>query len=258
MSVGNLLRRVIPQKVHDDLFRLSSPRVCDDLKHRYASGLSMWWSLQNLKRNGFRPAYVIDTGACVGEWTQRTRAIWPESKYLMIEAQPNRRERLRAMCNESISLEPVLLGSVDCEAVPFHMDDLGGSSVLEQLQDKCPTIDCLPMKTLDAVVSTRQLLGPILLKLDVQGYELEVLSGAQETLSKVEVALLEVSLLPYNIGAPLFSDVIAFMAARRFLVYDLCSFLRRESDDTAFQADLLFVREDSGLRSEQPFFLKSV
>ncbi len=60
MNLGNILRSLIPQGVHNDLFRLSSARVNDELKQRYASGLSMWWSLENLRRCGFRPANVID------------------------------------------------------------------------------------------------------------------------------------------------------------------------------------------------------
>jgi hypothetical protein len=75
MNVGNILRSLIPQRLHDDLFRLSSARVNDDLRHTYASGMSMWWSLENLSRCGFHPASVIDVGAFVGEWTRRTRAI---------------------------------------------------------------------------------------------------------------------------------------------------------------------------------------
>jgi FkbM family methyltransferase len=256
MSLGNTLRRLIPQRVHEDLFRLSSARVQDDLKHRYASGLSMWWSLENLRRCGFSPASVIDVGAFAGDWTTRTRTIWPAAKYLMIEPQPNKQERLRGMCNESVFLEQALLGSVRSEAVPFHIDDLGGSSVLEQTMDKCPSTESLPMKTLDDVITGRKMTGPILLKADVQGYELEVLRGATETLPRVEVILLEVSTLPYNIGAPLFSEVVAFMAERRFLVYDFNHIHRRQSDDAAFQVDVLFVREDSALRSEKPFFQK--
>ncbi len=215
----------------------------------------MRWSLENLQRCGFRPASVIDAGAFVGDWTKETRKIWPEAKYLMIEPQPNRWEKLRAMCDGSVSLEPSLLGATRSDAVPFNMDDLGGSSVLGTVLAKSPHTASLPMKTLDSVIAAYKLMGPILLKEDVQGYELEVLRGAQETLPEVEVILLEVSLLPYNIRGPLFADVVAFLAERKFLVYDLCSFHRRQSDDTAFQADVFFVREDSPLRAEKPFFL---
>jgi len=254
MSIGNTIRALLPQSAHDSLFKLSSARVDDSLRHRYASGLSMWWSLENMRRCGFNPATVIDIGAFIGDWTQRARKIWPAATFLMIEPQPNKQERLRALCNESVFLESVLLGSAPAPAVPYHMDDLGGSSVLEQFQDKCPGKATLPMTTLDALVAGRNLAGPILLKADVQGYELEVLRGATETLRSVEAILLEVALLPYNIGAPLFADVVAFMNERKFPMYDLCSFHRRQSDSAAFQADVVFVREDSALRSEKPFF----
>jgi FkbM family methyltransferase len=255
VTVGNLIRSLIPQWLHDDLFRLSSARVNDDLRHNYAYGISMWWSLENLRRCGFHPANVIDIGAFVGEWTQRTRAIWPEAKYLMIEPQPNKQERLRGLCDDSVSLERVLLGSAPSEAVHFHMDDFGNSSVFESVQNKCPVAESLPMQTLDRVVASRKMTGPILIKADVQGSELEVLRGANETLRMVEVILLEVSTLPYNVGTPLFSDVVAFMAAQKFLVYDVCQLHCRESDQAVFQMDVLFVREDSALRSEKPFFL---
>jgi FkbM family methyltransferase len=254
MRIGDVLRSLIPQRLHDELFRLSSARVNDDLKRRYASGVGMWWSLENLHRCGFRPASVIDAGAFVGKWTQRTRSIWPDAHYLMIEPQPNKQARLRALCNGHVSLERALLGSAATAAVPFHMDDHGNSSVLESVQNPCPVADTLPMTTLDSVVAGRQMDGPILLKADVQGYELEVLRGASETLRKVEVILLEVSTLPYNIGGPLFSDVVAFMADLHFLVYDVCQFHCRDDDQVAFQLDVLFVREDSVLRADKPFF----
>jgi FkbM family methyltransferase len=254
MNVGNILRSLIPQRLHESLFRLSSARVNDDLRHTYASGMSMWWSLENLRRCGFHPASVIDVGAFVGEWTRRTRAIWPEAKYLMIEPQPNKQERLRALCDDSVSLEWALLGSEPSASVRFHMDDFGNSSVLESVQNKCPIAESLPMKTLDSVVAERKMNGPILLKEDVQGFELEVLRGANETLRNTEVILLEVSTLPYNVGAPLFSDVVAFMADRRFLLYDVCHLHRRYTDQAVFQMDVLFAREDSALRAEKPFF----
>jgi FkbM family methyltransferase len=256
MRIVNLIRDFVPERVHNDLFRLSSARVNDHLKHRYATGLSMWWSLENIRRCGFQPRSVIDIGAFIGDWTQQVRTIWPNAQYLMIEPQSNKQERLRGMCNDLVALEKALLGSTESEAVSFQMDDLGGSSVLEQVQDKCEKSASLPMTTLDRIVDRRKLPGPILLKADVQGYEVEVLRGANETLRNVEVVLLEVALLPFNIGAPLFADVVSFMAERRFLVYDFCHVFRRQSDEAAFQVDVIFVREDSALRSEKPFFLK--
>jgi hypothetical protein len=134
------------------------------------------------------------------------------------------------------------------------MDDLGGSSVLEQFQNKCPESTSLPMQTLDSIASRYKAASPLFLKLDVQGYELEVLRGGQTTLELTECILMEVSLLPYNVGGPLFAEIVRFMDERGFCVYDVCHFHRRQSDEAAFQLDVIFVRNESGLRRPAPFF----
>jgi hypothetical protein len=53
------------------------------------------------------------------------------------------------------------------------------------------------------LVAAHKLADPLLRKADVQGYELELLRGANATLPAIEVILPEVFILPYNVGAPL-------------------------------------------------------
>ena len=52
---------------------------------------------------------------------------------------------------------------------------------------------------------------PKLLKLDVQGYEYEVLSGAKQTLKDIDVILTEVNLIDLYKGAHLLDDLIALL-----------------------------------------------
>ncbi len=94
----------------------------------------------------------------------------------------------------------------------------------------------------------------MLLKVDVQGYELEVLRGGTRTLALAEVVLLEVSLLEYNQGAPLMPEVVAFMASAGFVPYDVCGQFRRETDNALCQIDIMFVRRESALRAKKPFW----
>jgi hypothetical protein len=93
------------------------------------------------------------------------------------------------------------------------------------------------------------------MKLDVQGFELEVLKGGGRALALSEVVILEVALLPYNDGGPLFADVVAFMNKEGFLVFDFCGQFRRESDFALFQTDVAFVRRESSLRAPRRFWL---
>jgi hypothetical protein len=82
----------------------------------------------------------------------------------------------------------------------------------------------------------------------VQGYELEVLRGATETLRACEAVMSEVSLFRYTPDTPLADEVIGFLRDRGFVLYDVAGVLRRPLDDALGQMDLVFVKEDHPLR----------
>ena len=129
-----------------------------------------------------------------------------------------------------------------------------GSSVLPENTGFDRKELALAMTTLDDVSGASALEGPVLLKVDVQGYELEVLRGGAQTLARSEVVLLEVSLLEYNQGAPLMPEVVAFMNAAGFVPYDVCGQFRRETDTALCQIDIMFVRRESALRAKKLFW----
>jgi Methyltransferase FkbM domain len=97
--------------------------------------------------------------------------------------------------------------------------------------------------TVDEVCAEKNLNGPYLIKVDVQGAELQVLAGATRTLREAEAVILEVTLFGTIISGPQFSDVVAFMKQCRFVAYDFCGFLYRPFDKALSQVDLVFVRE---------------
>jgi hypothetical protein len=112
----------------------------------------------------------------------------------------------------------------------------------------------LPMKRLDDVVTSHRLYGPFLMKLDVEGAELEVLKGAFNTLRMTDAICSEVSLLHYNEGAPLVFDVMQFLESAGFVLFDISGGLRRATDQAMFRADLVFVRKEHPLRKDRPFW----
>lgn len=242
-----------------------SPTVTDPDHLAYAIGrqrthhncsFAMWKGLDNLRRNGFSPGGILDIGAYDGQWTRLARAVFPESPVFMIEANPDKEPVLLAVTAEFqgfVEYAIQLLGPRRAESVEFFLMDSGGSSVLPENTTFPRSLISLPMATLDDVVG-RALSTPLLLKVDVQGYEIAVLQGGSQTLEGAEVLVLEVSLLEYNVGSPLFADVVDWMRNAGFFVYDICGYARRESDDALFQVDLMFVRENSVLRRRRPFW----
>lgn len=252
-SVRAVLKR-LPRRLNGLLVRSAVEFVPDGVREQCGL-LDGWWSLRNAAANGLAPGAIVDVGACRGKWSRSAREIFPRARVLMIEANPEcaayLAEAVQAMPGSAC--ERVLLGPREETEVPFYQMH-EGSSVLPELSDAPRRCVSLEMRTLDRVVEAHALPGPLLLKLDVQGFELEVLKGGEATLARSEAVFMEVSLLPYNRDAPLFAAVVAQMARKGFVLYDLCSTRRRASDGALFQSDALFVRDDSPLRAPKPFF----
>ncbi len=218
---------------------------------------TMHGMLENMKENGFVPATIIDVGANVGEWSQMASTVFAASRILMLDGDPESEPALRQTSTRIGSRSDyllALLGAESKEAVTFYSNGTG-SSVLPELTPFQKNAITLPMDTLDSVTSHLGLQSPALLKLDVQGFELEVLRGGHRLLGLSEVVIMEVSLLPYNDGAPLFAEVIAFMNKEGFVAFDFCGQSRRQRDSTLYQTDVVFVRHDSQMRAQRKFWL---
>jgi FkbM family methyltransferase len=225
-------------------------------RHRYRRGMiDMDASLQNARSNGFQPRTIIDVGAFQGDWARMAARVFPDVPIRMFEANPEKERWLESVAHEipKSQYRLALLGSAPSSSVTFHVGGMG-SSVLKESTLIPQAARTLSMVTLDEALGSEPLPHPFLLKMDVQGYEIEILKGAPQTLEKSGLVLLEVALLPYNQGAPLLADVVAYMQEHGFLVYDIAGFARRETDDTLFMVDLLFARKEGALRARKDFW----
>jgi FkbM family methyltransferase len=208
------------------------------------------WSLENLRRLEFAPAMILDIGAYKGEWTAMVRRVFPEAQILMLEAQEERvpdLEVVRKAHAGKTDYRISLLGADNREDAIFNKypNAPTGNSVLtgwksgNKFQVKCK------MRTVDSVLADVDLPAPEFIKLDVQGYELEVLKGATKALQSCQVVLMEVSLIDMYQKNPLLHDVTAFMNERDFVAYDICGLMRRPLDLALAQVDIIFVPRSS-------------
>jgi len=109
----------------------------------------------------------------------------------------------------------------------------------------------VPLRRLDTLLGDVD--GPILLKVDVEGFELAVLEGGPELLKKVDVAILETRLFDVVGGTSIFTEVCAYMAPKGFEVYDIIDMVSRPLDGALVLCDIVFVRRDSILRSDNRY-----
>ena len=225
-------------------------RRVDDYSRFKLGFPSTWGSLSNLALS-FQPAGILDIGAHKGAWARRAAEIFRDTPIHMVEAQPALIPDLKST---GFPYTLCLLGAEQAAAVPFYVDPNWptGGSVMEEVTAFKRDAITLSMQRLDDLQTG--LKGPLLLKLDVQGFELQVLRGAQETLKQTEVIIAEVAFLEYNEGAPLITEVIIFLHQHGFVPYDVGDMMRRNEDRALFQCDMIFVRMNSQIRARRKFY----
>ncbi len=236
--------------------RLATPEAWAILISEHGAP-NMHCGLLSLRDEGVSLTDVVDCGAFIGNWTRLCRQVFPDANVLMIEAQPRwagTLEHFAAANAPGIRFASALLGPEPAESVDFFvLDDPGGgtgSSVLSENSNVPRRSIKLAMTTLDRVIEGQEFSPPQLIKLDVQGYELEVLKGGASALASAEFVLLEVSVWQYNENSPLIDEVVAFMSEAGFATYDLFD-INRRPDGTLLQLDVLFIRKDSSLLDDK-------
>lgn len=205
---------------------------------------SLHWSLQNMKRLGFNPSFAVDIGAYEGYWARDFLEVYPAAKILMLEAQSTKEEKLKMVCSDfsNAQYHIALLSPEDGKEFSFIESETASHVTTDFVQGTKK----LKGEALDQILERKQLPFPDFLKLDVQGFELEVLKGAGKSLAHAQFCILEVSLLDLD-GTPMMLEVMNYMNSKGFQAYDICQFMRRPFDKALYQIDLLFIKKDSRL-----------
>ena len=251
----SVLRRLLPDRIKRALFHLSfhlAPAEFERFAHDYGFAPDMTLGLAEMKRRGFTPQAIIDVGAFEGEWGRLAKRIWPTSHLFMIEPNLASLAALTSAAKElDAGLFGELLGANDDQAIQFNVMG-SGSSVLPERSSVPRRVETRRLRRLDSLM--KDIAAPALLKIDAQGYELEILRGATRLLPAIEAILLEISIIEINEGTPLLHDVVGFMKKLGFVAYDILQIHRRPLDGALNQVDVVFIREQSALIADKRHF----
>ena len=214
--------------------------------------------LSQVQKLGFSPATVIDVGAASGTFSNQCHQVFPKATYLLIEPLQEFLSPLKRLLKTipQAHCENAAASSYEGSIRLNVHHDLVGSSLYNEVEEGTD-INGTPREvrtvTIDGMVARRQARPPYLIKIDVQGAELDVLRGAENALKHTEYILLEVSLFQFFKNGPSFSDVVAYMKGKGFVPYDLYELQYRPLDAALAQVDIAFVREAGDFRKTHAY-----
>jgi FkbM family methyltransferase len=198
---------------------------------------------------------IFDIGAFVGAYAEAMFRAGYTGRIVSFEPQAQLHERLIRLSKKYsgwIIHERCALGSQEQVSYLNIAGNLASSSLLPMLKkhiDALPTSryigkEEVPIKTIDSIVD--QYFYPsqyLFMKIDTQGFEHEILTGAKNTLSILTGIQLELSLTPLYQGEVLYDEMIQMLSQNGFTLEDIIPGFRDLSTGRLLQADFLFFRE---------------
>jgi len=196
-----------------------------------------------------RSHQIIDIGANRGEWTRQLLSLFPEASVLMIEANPR---HFAALASVNKPFQIALLADVE-KTVPYytapHTQGTGDSMYRENtFHYDNSEVTMYNTRTLDQVLGEGDRRPISIMKLDVQGAELDVLNGGLRALDRTGALIVETAMFDYNSGGPTFAQVVAFMDKKDFAVIDIIELIEMPCRLTS-HVDLLFAKRGGYLYS---------
>jgi FkbM family methyltransferase len=168
-----------------------------------------------LKTMNIEPKVIYDIGACVQHWTRKAREVWPNASYYLLDAAQSVQPFMQ---NENHAI--AVLSDVDGRLVDFYEDvnNPGGNSYYKETTGAFNDSHKTKRMTmrLDTIVRQNGWKKPDLIKMDVQGAEMDVLLGAKETITDCKDIIIEAQHADYNEGAPKFEQVKQYLESIGF------------------------------------------
>lgn len=207
-------------------------------------------SLELLKiceNTGYEIKCIYDIGANVGIWAVLAKGIFNRSTIECFEPMGLHEKEFKKNTKNipNINFHLTALGSQDSFEKIYIASQSDSSSLLELTQNqtdiysiKLKEESIVKMVSLDDYIIANNLAQPDLMKLDIQGYELEALKGAKEAIRLCKFVILEVSFIEFYKGQPLFEEVITFMFEYNFRV--IAFGYNTETGVKLSQTDVLF------------------
>jgi FkbM family methyltransferase len=230
------------------LHRIPTPEQLKQIveaQHEFELNKKLW-----LRNAGVKT--ILDIGANTGQFAKLIHELCPEAKLYSFEPLKDCYQELVANFKNVSQFQAfnVALGD-NTGVIEMHRSEYSPSSSLLTMNDlhkkafpytKEEIIQKVELVCLDDLTSSLELRKPLLIKLDVQGYEDKVISGGKSVISQADILIVELSIEQLYDGQPLFNEIYQTLISLGFKYrgnYDqLCS----PDDGRVLQVDGIFTK----------------
>lgn len=227
------------------LHALSSSSGMRALKHGVAASIEHSSALGDVQYKT-----IVDIGANVGQFALFARGRYPKAAIFSFEPLEDCWTIFSSIFggDQHIQLFRCGVGPADAKAAINVTKENDSSSLLtpattqvEVFGTEVSAKKTVELRRLASVLSGEQLATPALLKIDVQGFELDVLRGSEELLDRFDTIYVEASYVELYQEQAHAGDVIEYLRTRRF---ELRGVFNQHLDGSRgpLQADFLFKR----------------
>jgi len=236
--------------IDDTLFLLANPRLIRWVRH----------GLQIQPNRAYRAPWIhdlnidtiLDIGANVGQAAINFCTLFPTAKVYSFEPVPDCFDKLKRVATTflNLSVYNFALGN-ETGQVDFHQNAYSPASSILNMSDehirsypkttKSSVIN-VPIRRLDDVAAELNISDRrILIKIDVQGYEKNVIAGGTDVLKQAKIIVVETSIKSLYEGDSSFRDLYYILSKHGFDYHGSLEQLIDPKTGAVLQQDAIFV-----------------
>ncbi len=204
------------------------------------------YNLTELIKKGVNIDVIYDIGAYRAEWSKNlSKTSLKKKNFILFEANQANEKYLKS---SNFKYFIGVLSDVK-KKVNFYSRKLTGDSYYREQSERydqnyIPEI--ITTKTLDEIVKEEKLELPNFIKIDTQGSEIDILKGANKTITNCDLIYLETPIIEYNLNSPSLNEYIAYLKSINFVPLDICEI--HYMDKMLIQVDILFINKSKFLK----------
>jgi len=174
-----------------------------------------------------RAPILFDVGGNVGGWTVAAKQSWPGAQVHVFEPSQKHLEQLSRAIDglKSITINPVALGATAGTATLYKDSEITGLASMTRRDIShvglsMDITESITVETLDAYCEENKISRIDFMKIDVEGHELDVLSGAKRMIEGNSIGAIQFEFGGCNIDTKTyFRDFFHFFENHHYLLY---------------------------------------